>query len=71
MTPADSRRIRLVSEAVASSYINDISTRARSGASAPEPARRHGAREERIAHTRRMLRRRRDRIHPRHAYQAV
>ena len=42
MTPADPRRIRLVSEAVVASYIHDISARTGSAA-ATEPARRHGA----------------------------
>lgn len=39
MTPPDSRRIRLVSDAVVASYIHDISARTGSGA-IPEPARR-------------------------------
>jgi hypothetical protein len=59
MTPADSRRIRLVSNAVMSSYIHEISTRGSSGDRAPEPARPHDARADRLAHTRRALRRRR------------
>ena len=42
MTPADSRRIRLVSDAVVASYIHDISARTGSGAT-PAPARRHSA----------------------------
>jgi hypothetical protein len=70
MTPADSRRTRLVSEAVVSSYIRDISTRARSGAPAPEPARPHGARVDGLAHARRTLRRR-DLVHARRAYQVA
>ena len=52
MTLADSRRIRLVSDAVVASYIHDISARTGSAA-APEPARRHGARADRVGHTRR------------------
>jgi hypothetical protein len=55
MTPADPRRIRLVSDAVVASYIHDISARTGSGAT-PTPVRRHGARADRIAHTRRALR---------------
>ena len=70
MTPADSRRIRLVSDAVVSSYIRDISTRAGAGAT-PTPARRHRARADRLAHTRRSLRRRQYPIHARRDYQAV
>jgi hypothetical protein len=58
MTSAYSRRIRLVSDAVVSSYIRDISTPARSAAPAPEPPRPHAARAERPARTRRALRRR-------------
>lgn len=50
MTPADSRRIRLVSDAVVASYIHDISTRTASPAS-PAPDRRHGTRADRLAHT--------------------
>lgn len=57
MTPADSRRIRLVSDAVVASYIHEISTRTGSGATAA-PERRHGARADRLTHTRRALRRR-------------
>ena len=59
MTPADSRRIRLVSDAVVASYIHEISARAGSG-DAPAPARRHG---DRLAHARRALRRREDLVH--------
>jgi hypothetical protein len=70
MTPADSRRIRLVSDAVVASYIHDISARTGSGAS-PAPARRHGARANRAAHTRRALRRREDLTRARREYQAV
>ena len=71
MTTADPRRTRLVSEAVVSSYIREISTRASSGAPAPQPARLHGARADRLAHTRRALRRRDDLAHARRAHQAV
>jgi hypothetical protein len=71
MTAADSRRIRLVSDAVVSSYIRDISTRASSGDAAPETARLHGARADRRAHTRRALRRRANLAHARRAHQAV
>ena len=66
MTPTDSRRIRLVADAVVSSYINDISTRTNRA-----PARRHGARAARLAHTRPALRRREDLTHARRDYQAV
>jgi hypothetical protein len=68
MTPADSRRIRLVSDAVVAAYIHEISTRTGSRAT---PARRHGARADRLAHTRRALRRRDDRSHARRDYQAA
>jgi hypothetical protein len=64
MTPADSRRIRLVSEGVVASYIHDISARTGS----PSPARTHGARADRLAPTRRARRRR---THARRDYQAV
>jgi hypothetical protein len=70
MTPAHSRRIRLVSDAVVASYIHDISTRTSSGAT-PAPARRHAARADRLAHTRRALRRREDLTHARRDYQAA
>jgi hypothetical protein len=70
MTPAESRRIRLVSDAVVASYIHDISARTGSGAN-PAPVRRHGARADRIAHTRRALRRREDLTHARRDYQPV
>ena len=70
MTPIDSRRIRRVSAGVVASYIHDISARTGSGAT-PAPARRHGARAERVAHTRRTLRRREDLLHARRDYQAV
>jgi hypothetical protein len=70
MTPADSRRIRLVSEAVVASYIQDISALTSSRAT-PAPPRRHGARADRVAHTRRALRRREDLAHARRDYQAV
>ena len=70
MTPADSRRIRLVSDAVVASYIHDISARTGSRAT-PAPARRHGARADRLAHTRRVLRRREDPTHARRDYQPV
>jgi hypothetical protein len=69
MTPADPRRIRLVSEAVVSSYINDIS--ARTGSGAPALARRHGARADRLAYTRRALRRREALTHGRRDYQTA
>jgi hypothetical protein len=59
MTPAHSRRIRLVSEAVVASYIHDISARPGSAAT-PGPARRRGARADQVAHARRALRRRDD-----------
>jgi hypothetical protein len=62
MTPADSRRIRRVSDAIVASYIHDISARTGSPAT-PEPVRRHGARAERLARTRRALRRREDLTH--------
>ena len=68
MTLADSRRIRLVSEAVVSAYIRDISTQAGSG-DTPEPAGTHGARADRLAHPRRALRRRQDLAHDRRAHQ--
>ena len=70
MTPADPRRIRLVSDAVVASYIHEISARTGSGA-ATEPARRHSARADRLAHTRPALRRREDLAHARRTYQAV
>jgi hypothetical protein len=70
MTPADSRRIRRVAAGVVASYIHDISARTGSGA-APEPARRHSGRADRLAHTRRTLRRREDLLHARRDYQAV
>jgi hypothetical protein len=70
MTLADSRRIRLVSDAVVSAYIRDISTRAGSG-DAPEPASTHGARADRLAHPRRALRRRQDLAHGRRAHQVA
>jgi hypothetical protein len=70
MTPVDSRRIRLVSDAVVASYIHDISARNGSRAT-PAPARVHGARADRLAHTRRALRRREDLTHARRDYQAV
>ena len=70
MTPADPRRIRLVSDAVISSYINDISARTGSQTTRA-PARRHGARADRLTHTRRALRRRDDLTHARRDYQAV
>jgi hypothetical protein len=38
MTATDSRRIRLVSDAVVASYIHDISTRTGSAATPPPPA---------------------------------
>ena len=71
MTLADSRRIRLVSDAIVASYIHEISARTGSGAAAPEPARRHGARADRVGHTRRALRRREDVTHSRRDRQAV
>jgi hypothetical protein len=70
MTPTDPRRIRRVSDAVVASYIHDISARTGSGVT-PAPARRHGARADRLAHTRRALRRREDLTHARRDYQAV
>jgi hypothetical protein len=66
MTPTDLRRIRRVSDAVVASYIHDISGRTRTGAT---PARGDGA--ERVAHTRRALRRRDDLAHARRDYQAA
>jgi hypothetical protein len=66
MTQADARRIRLVSDGVVASYIHEISARAGSPAT-PAPARRHGARAERVTRTRRALRRR----HARQEYQAA
>lgn len=71
MTLADSRRIRLVSDAVVSAYIRDISTRAGCGDPAPQPAPFHGARATRLTHTRLALRRRDDLAHARRAHQAV
>ncbi len=59
MTPADARRIRLVSEGVVASYIHDISARTGSRA-APEPRR-----ADRLGHRRRALRLREDRVHAR------
>jgi hypothetical protein len=70
MTPADSRRARRVSEAVVASYIHEISARADAGTT-PAPARRRGARADRLAHRRRALRRREDLAHTRRAYEAV
>jgi hypothetical protein len=70
MTPADPRRIRLVSDAVVASYIHDISTRT-GRVVTPAPASRHGTRADRPDHTRRALRRREDRTHGRREYQAV
>jgi GTP cyclohydrolase III len=70
MTPADPRRIRRVSDAVVASYIHDISARTGSGTT-PAPARRHSARADQRAHTRRALRRREDFNHARRDYQAV
>jgi hypothetical protein len=71
MTPADARRIRLVSDAVVASYIHDISARTGAG-STPPPARRHGgARADRLTHTRRALRRRDALAHGRREYQAA
>jgi hypothetical protein len=61
MTP-DPQRIRRVSAAVVASYIHDISARTSSGAT-PAPERRHAARADRLAHTRRSLRRREDPVH--------
>jgi hypothetical protein len=55
MTPADARRIRLVSEGVVASYIHEISPR-----TGPRPV---AAR--RLDRTRRALRLREDRVHPR------
>jgi hypothetical protein len=69
MTPADSRRARLVTDAVVASYIHEISART-GAAGTPAPARR-GARADRLAHTRRALRRREDLTHARRDYQAV
>jgi hypothetical protein len=70
MTPVDSRRISLVSNAIVASYIHDISARTDSR-SHPRAARRHGARADRLAHTRRALRRREDLTHGRWDHQAV
>jgi hypothetical protein len=70
MTPADSRRIRLVTDAVVASYIHDISARTGSGAT-PAPDRRQGSRADRLAHTRRALRRREGLAHARRDYQAA
>ena len=70
MTPADSRRISLISDAIVASYIHDISARTGTEAT-PEPARRHGARADRLAHTRRALRRREDLTHGRRDHQPV
>ena len=66
----DPQRIRRVSDAVLASYIHDISARIGSG-STPAPAPRHSARAERLAHTRRALRRRDDHPHTRRDYQAA
>lgn len=61
MTTADARRIRLVSEGVVASYIHEISTRT---SPRPTPVRR-------LAHTRRALRLREDRVHARRERAAV
>jgi hypothetical protein len=58
MTPADPRRVRLVSEGVVASYIHDISARTGSGATTPAP-------ERRIEQTRRALRQHDGRVHAR------
>lgn len=71
MTPPEPRRIRLVSDAVVSAYIRDISTRAGSDDPAPQPARLHGARATRLTRTRPALRRRDDPAHARRAHGAV
>jgi hypothetical protein len=70
MTPAHSRRIRLVSEAVVASYIHDISAHTDSGAT-PAPVRRHGIRADQLAHTRQALRRREDLAHARRDHQVA
>jgi hypothetical protein len=70
MTPADSRRTRLVYDAVVASYIHDISARTGSGAT-PAPARGHGVRADQSAHTRQALRRREDLAHARRDHQAA
>ena len=70
MTPADSRRIRLVSDAVVSAYIRDISTHTGSG-DAPEPAGTHGARADRLSLPRRAPRRRQDLAHGRRTHQGA
>jgi hypothetical protein len=70
MTPADHRRIRLVSEAVVSGYIREISTRAGSG-DAPEPARAPARRADRLSHARRVLRSRQELAHARRAHHAA
>lgn len=70
MTPADSRRIRRVSDGVVASYIHEISARTGPGA-AQAPERRHGGRAERLGHTRRALRRRESLAHARQEYQAA
>ena len=60
MTPADSRRIRLVSDAVVANYILD--SRHAPAPGHPTPPRRPA---DRLDHTRRALRRREDRVHAR------
>jgi hypothetical protein len=67
MTAAESRRARLVSDAVIASYINEISTRPGAGTT-PAPERPHAAR---LAQTRRPLRRREERGHARLVYQSA
>ena len=71
MTPAESRRIRRVSDAVVASYLMDISTRAASGDPTPERARLHGARADRLPRTRSALRRREELPHVRRGHPAV
>jgi hypothetical protein len=70
MTPVDHRRIRLVSDAVVSGYIREISTRAGSG-DAREPARTPGGRADRLTHARRVLRPRQELAHARRAHHAA
>jgi hypothetical protein len=70
MTPADPRKIRRVSDGVVASYIHEISARTGSAAT-PAPARPHGARADRLAHTGRALRRREYRTHARREYQTA
>ena len=70
MTPVDHRRIRLVSDAVVSGYIREISTRSGS-VHATEPAPTHGAGADRLTHARPVLGRREDLAHARRTHHAA